>query len=134
MGIFSKNPRISYHINMSRYPAVPRFSFATRYAHIVAHIFAHIFATGNEIQKYFCFDPKLRESSFNLGARVENCIIMHPRARANLRANTIRGDVHCKQNCFRRVMLFKILFAEFSRSFVSNLVAKLSRGTGLLGI
>ena len=31
------------------YPAVPRLSFATRFA----HIFAHIFATGNEFQKYF---------------------------------------------------------------------------------
>ena len=54
-----------------RNPAVPRLSFATR--------FAHIFATGNEIQKYFSarnnspvprlsiatrFDTKLREKSF----------------------------------------------------------------------
>ena len=64
-------------------------------------------------KKYFCFDPKLRESSFNLGARVGNFIIMRPRARANLRANTNRGNVHCKQNCFRGVLLFKTLFAEF---------------------
>ena len=54
-------------------PAVPRLSFATRYA----HIFAHIFATGNEIQKTGLlqpmaprlsfatrFDTKLREKSF----------------------------------------------------------------------
>ena len=35
-------------------PAVPRLSFATR--------FAHIFATGNEIQKYF----SARSNSFDL--------------------------------------------------------------------
>ena len=40
------------------YPAVPRLSFATRFA----HIFAHIFATGNEIQKYF----SARSNSFDL--------------------------------------------------------------------
>ena len=51
--------------------------------------------------------------SFNLGARVGNCNIMRPRARANLRANTYRGNVHCKQNCFGGVLLFKTLFAEF---------------------
>ena len=39
-------------------PAVPRLSFATRFA----HIFAHIFATGNEIQKYF----SARSNSFDL--------------------------------------------------------------------
>ena len=38
---------------------------------------------------------------------------MRPRARANLRANTNRGNVHCKQNCFRGVLPFKTLFAEF---------------------
>ena len=65
------------------------------------------------MEKYFCFDPKLRESSFNLGARVGNFIIMRQRARANLSANTNRGNVHCKQNCFRGVLLFKALFAEF---------------------
>ena len=43
-----------------------------------------------------------------------NFITMRPRARANLRANTNRGgNVHCKQNCFRGVSLFKTLFAEF---------------------
>ena len=42
-----------------------------------------------------------------------NFIIMRPRARAYLRANTNRGNVHCKQNCFRGVLLFKTLFAEF---------------------
>ena len=40
------------------YPAVPRLSFATRFA----HIFAHIFATGNEFQKYF----SARRNSFDL--------------------------------------------------------------------
>ena len=39
-------------------PAVPRISFATRFA----HIFAHIFATGNEFQKYF----SARRNSFDL--------------------------------------------------------------------
>ena len=39
-------------------PAVPRLSFATRFA----HFFAHIFATGNEIQKYF----SARSNSFDL--------------------------------------------------------------------
>ena len=69
---------------------------------------------GPGITHYFCFDPKLRESSFNLGARVGNFIIMRPRARANLRANTNRGNVHCKQNCFfRGVLLFQTIFAEF---------------------
>ena len=42
-----------------------------------------------------------------------NVIIMRPRARANLRANTNHGNVHSKQNCFRGVLLFKTLFAEF---------------------
>ena len=40
-------------------------------------------------------------------------VIMRPHARANLRANTNRGNVHCKQNCFRGVLLFKTFFAEF---------------------
>ena len=39
-------------------PAVPRISFATRFA----HIFAHIFATGNEFQIYF----SARRNSFDL--------------------------------------------------------------------
>ena len=39
-------------------PAVPRISFATRFA----HIFAHIFATGNKFQKYF----SARRNSFDL--------------------------------------------------------------------
>ena len=96
------------------YPAVPRLSFATRYA----HIFAHIFATGNEIQKYF----SARRNIFVLTQNSVKAVLtwalaweisLYPRARANLHANTNRGNVHCKQNCFRGVLLFKTLFAEF---------------------
>ena len=43
-------------------------------------------------EKYFCFDPKLRESSFNLGACVGNFITRRPRAHTSLRANTNRGN------------------------------------------
>ena len=57
------------------YPAVPRISFATRFA----HIFARIFATGNEFQKYFfarrnSFD--LTQNSVKAVLTVSNLIMM----------------------------------------------------------
>ena len=48
----------NWAVELQGNPAVPRLSFATRFA----HIFAHIFATGNEFQKYF----SARSNSFDL--------------------------------------------------------------------
>ena len=109
-------------------------SFATRFA----HIFAHIFATGNEIQKYF----SARSNSFDLTQNSVKAVLTWTRAWVISLwcALMFFVDKMFSRPPYQTVETYivnKTAFAEFcfsklfSRSFVSNLVAKLSRGTGL---
>ena len=73
--ILAEKKSVSLNNQNSPNPAVPRISFATRFA----RIFAHIFATGNIFQKYFSarrnnFD--LTQNSVKAVLTVSNLIMM----------------------------------------------------------
>ena len=119
-----------------------RLSFATRFAHIFKTLFkgqnfvTHIFATGNEIQKYF----SARSNSFDLTKNSVKSVLTWTRTWAisllcALMFFVDKMSVRPPYQTVETYIVNKTAFAEFCfsklflRSFVSNLVAKLSGGT-----